>query len=239
MTKWELDPDLLDVLNSPWLIDRIALRSDAVLKALIAKPPAPAVFEFNTMGDAEGFAGTYFRDDAGAIIGPPVPVGQFAFAQYQESFPLPKGYSGPQGALTVYADQFDNFAQTYGFPDTSAYWTQDIISPVLTASPAWQKATTVEAWALDDATVGDTSHVSVQLVLWAAVNGYPQEITSPFTGLKRHQWTKVSMTFGANAWTTLRNVVIRVRGDWAKSSLPAPQKPVYGGYILLDHIAAS
>lgn len=231
--NFEVDPQWMNALKYGWLPPTVPVD---LLRFGPALPPPPAVFEFDTSGSAEGFAGNYFRDDKHVPYGPPIAVSQFALAQYNKSFPLPPGTTPPYGVLLVYVGQFGNFAKTYNFPAGSAYWYQDVISPSLILSNPWQKLKGIEAWFLDNASVG-SSFISAEIFVSGAINGAYQSVTVASAKLKHNDWVQIKAPFSLGQGMTLHNLIIRIKGEWAKSSLSAKKRPPYEGYVLIDHIS--
>jgi hypothetical protein len=231
----ELDPELRFYLNSPWFMPpRIPMSG---LSLGPPAPPAPAVFEFDTAGSAEGWAGNYFRDDKDVAYQPPQPVSQFPSAQYNQPFPLSPGTKPPYGVLVVSIGQFTIWAKTFGFPSSSAFWYQDIFSPRLDSSKPWQNLKGIEAWFYDD-TSPAKSHISAEVYASGNINGVYQKVLVSKTALTHTSWVKATGAFSLGQGMTLENVIIRLKGEWAKSSLRGKQRPVYEGNVWIDHVAA-
>lgn len=224
----ELDDSVLQVLQHPALA--------GLLRPYVPPVPAPAIFEFDTAGVTEGFAGSYFRDDTDNVYGPAMAVTQFPLAQYGKKFPLPSGTTPPYGTLSVFADQL--FPASFNFPQKSAYWYHDVFSPNLAVSPAWQQLKGVEAWFLDSASALDKSHISAEIRMSVTVNGALQTVVLGPTQLSKKDWTKVGGPVTLGQGMVVHNLVIRVKGEWAQSSLPGKARPKYSGYVLIDHVAA-
>jgi hypothetical protein len=133
------------------------------------------------------------------------------------------------------------------FPKTSAYpyWTVDVISPELGASATWQQLKTLEVWLLDGYSVTG-EHLAASLHVDAELNGLKKEYaavsgatpTAP-TKIGHNSWTKITGDFVLPQGAKVRNVVIRVRGDWADSNLGEGKFPLFEGAIAVDHVAAA
>ncbi len=233
--NFEVDPKWLNAFNYglPG-----AIWSGLPLQLATALQPPPAVFEFDKSGSAEGFAGNYFRDDKDVPYGPPMPVSQFPLAQYKQPFPLPPGSAPPYGVLVVQVGQFGQFAKTFNFPSGSDYWYQDVISPSLISSDPWQKVKNIEAWFWDDASITG-NHISAEIFASGSINGAYQNVKVASSKLKHDAWVQIKAPFSLGQGMALHNLVIRIKGEWAKSSLSAKKMPHYEGFVLIDHISAS
>lgn len=233
MADYRIDPKIMEMLKYPWLYQYKI--PEELLKTL--SPVPPAVFEFDTAGSTQGFAGDYIRDDKDMVYGPPITVSQFPSAQYNKPFPLPPGSTPPMGVIIPIIGQFGSFVQTFNFPKSSAYWYLDVVSPGLSFSSPWQNLNGVEAWFFDQYSVGG-SFMSVEIYITYRINGISQKMSLPnaTTKLQFNTWVQVKSSIPIGQNMTLENLVLRLKGEWADNSLPGKERPLYEGQILIDHI---
>lgn len=227
MKTLTIHPDIISRMKYPWLYRQEEIEAIASLLGLLP-PPAPAAFDFDTVGDAEGFAGNYIRDDQGAAYGVPLAVQQVASAQYDKHFPLPMGTKPPVGALSTPTFQFKSYIDSYKFPSSSAYWYTDITSPYLATSPAWQNIKSLEAWVYNDTLAG--SPLTVEPILKVEINGVLQDVNLGKVTLKTRDWKQVQVPVYAIKGMSVNNLVLRIQGS---------PKDVWEGQFYFDHIVAT
>lgn len=226
-------PDwMMNLLKRPWHWLRRVI-------AGIFMVPGPA-FDFDD-GTVQHFIPEPIRDDAGTPYDPPLLAHNEA-ADYQTGFPFGSNLNDKTGSLSVNIPDWQPYCKHVGFPATSKYWQVDVVSPLLTSSTPWQQVQTLETWLADGYSItGD--HVSAALFLFVEQNGkrsmFPQVGGTVFQPISRIAWTKVTAQFKLPPGAQVRNVVIRVRGEYAQSSLDKGKLPLYEGAIAIDHVAAA
>lgn len=224
---------VIEAIRRPWWWLKV------VAPNLVAKVPGSA-FEFDD-GTPNGFTVTPVEDALGKPYGA-FSVGHFEAAQYPSQFPSGNPLKDKVGSLMVNGGQWGPFATKFNFPTSSAYWQFDAVSPLLTGATPWQQVHAVEAWLADGySTTGE--HLTAALLLYIEQNGIRSMLQqvggTVFHKVTHNAWTKLAADFQVPPGTIVRNVIVRVRGEWAVSSLTKGKYPLYDGGIGIDHVAAA
>lgn len=227
---------MADILKWPWL-----WVWDAIIRVYEFILIPGASFSFDK-GTTEGFTVSPVYDDTEKPYGT-FPVSHFEAGDAPNDWP-PK--SNPLhdkvGSLLVDGGQWGPFERHYNFPKGSDFWQFDVVSPLVSKSKPWQQVQKVKAQVVDGySTTG--AHVSAALLLHIDQNGMwkvlPEIGGTVYQPVMWNVWTPLEADFNVPAGAVVRNVIVRVRGEWAKSSLDPGKYPLYEGAIAFDDIAAA
>lgn len=205
---------------------------------LAGKGPQP-VFDFDD-GTTQGWIGNGIFDDAGKKYdGSLYKVGHGEQHQYPNKFPCTAAdpskcdpLNDKKGSLSLAIAELQPSLPQFNFPSNSNYWQVELISPSL--SKLFQNKSEFEA-SIGDMFGVDPGHVRATLLLNVEVGGSTKQI-SPVGGgaeqvVSKNSWTKVSEKFSVPPGGYIRNIVVRIRGDWQTYKM-------YNGGIFVDHVAA-
>ncbi|HLC41780.1 MAG TPA: hypothetical protein VJO34_09150 [Methylomirabilota bacterium] len=200
---------------------------------------AKPVFEFDD-GTVQGWTASGILDDSGnKYNGSLVNVFHAEQHQYPDKFPCAQDPSkcdplkDKNGGLGISVAELQPTLPKFNFPSNSAYWQVYVVSPTLLKQ--FQNKTEFEA-SIGDMFGVDPGHIKATLLLNIEVGGSVTEI-SPVGGIveqvvSKTSWTKLSAKFAVPSGASVRNIVVRVRGDWKTYK-------IYEGAIFVDHVAAT
>lgn len=198
-----------------------------------------AIMTFNA-GTTEGWQVAGYYDDKGTNYG-----SKFAKLTHNEENNAPNKFPcTPQTKTMCDTDQYlgslavgmgqGSALTSAGFPADSQYWQVDLVSPDLVQVPPWQGITGAKAYVGDMYGI-DPGHVSASMFLRVQVGNTIQEIVpntpTKFVVVSKTQWTALSFPFTLPSGSSVRNVGIRLRGDWKSYKL-------YDGAIFIDNVDA-
>jgi hypothetical protein len=198
------------------------------------KAPKP-VFDFDD-GTSQGWTGDGIFDDAGnKYDGGLYKVGHAEQHQYPGNFPCPPHcdpLNDKKGSLCLSIAELQPSLSQFNFPSNSTYWEAKLVSPFL--SKLFQNKTEFCAYVGDMFGV-QPGHIRAAMLLKVDIGGTLQQLL-PVGGVteqvvSKDQWTKVSAKFSVPANASVRNIVVRIRGDWQSYKL-------YEGAIFVDHVGA-
>ena len=199
---------------------------------------AKPVFEFDD-GTVQGWTTDSIVDDSGnKYNGGLLKVFHAEQHQYPDKFPCAQDPSkcdplkDKNGSLGTSIAELQLSLPKFNFPSNSAYWQVDLVSPNLTK--LFHNKSEFEA-SVGDMFGIDPGHIKATLLLNIDAGGSVTELP-PVGGIveqvvSKTSWTKLSAKFAVPSGANIRNIVIRVRGDWQTYKL-------YEGGIFVDHVAA-
>lgn len=197
------------------------------------------VFEFDD-GTTQGWTANGIFDDAGKKYdGSLYKIGHGEQHQYPDKFPCTAAnpskcdpLNDKKGSLLLSIADLQPSLPMVNFPSNSNYWQAELISPAL--SKLFQNKSEFEAYIGDMFSI-EPGHVRAVMLMNIDVGGSIQQIT-PVGGaveqvVSKDAWTKLSAKFAVPAGGYIKNIIIRIRGDWKTYKL-------YEGGIFVDHVAA-
>jgi hypothetical protein len=200
---------------------------------------AKPVFEFDD-GTVQGWTGSGVFDDSGnKYNGGLLNVYHEEQHQYPDKFPCTAQdpskcdpLKDNNGSLGISIAELQPSLPKFNFPSNSMYWQVDLVSPTL--SKLFKNKSEFEA-SIGDRFGVDPGHIKATLLLNIDAGGSVTELP-PVGGIveqvvSKTSWTTLSAKFAVPSGASVRNIVIRVRGDWKTYKL-------YEGAIFVDHVAA-
>lgn len=206
---------------------------------LAGKGPKP-VFDFDD-GTTQGWTANGIFDDAGKKYdGSLYKVAHGEEHQYPDKFPctgVPSKcdpLTDKKGSLLLSIAALQPSLPQFNFPTNSNYWQVELVSPSLSKLKLFQNKSEFDAY-IGDMFGTDPGHVRAVMLLNVDIGGSTKQVM-PIGGVteqvvSKDAWTKLSAKFTVPAGGSIRNIVIRIRGDWKTYKL-------YEGGIFVDHIAA-
>ena len=200
--------------------------------------PVSKAFEFDN-GTTQGWTVSPMTDDSGKqyFLPSTPPTSIFSVRHWErDQYPKQLGTdpdSDKNGCLLVAPSdtmQLSLNEPALDFPKTSK-WHIDIVSPNLTN--VFAGITSFEAHIADQLNQSSTPYIRATLLLRVMQNNTTVDIPeiggSVKTPLQPKQWTDISSNFSVPVVAIIKNLVIRLEGDYML---------VYEGWLSVDHVCA-
>lgn len=224
--------------NKPFTILIASVIAFSLYFWLAGKEPK-SIFDFDD-GTAQGWTGNGIFDDAGKKYdGSLYKVGHGEQHQYPNKFPCTASnpskcdpLKDKNGSLLFSIAALQPSLPQFNFPGNSNYWQAELVSPTL--SKLFQNKSEFEVH-IGDMFGIDQGHIRAGILLNVDVSGGVKQL-APVGGVtekivSKDNWTKLSAKFTVPSGGYIRNIVIRIRGDWKTYKL-------YEGGIYVDHAGA-